>query len=69
MKTKQPSDKKVCESCGKEFSCGANIGKCWCFDIETSEKTLSVLREDFKDCLCRDCLAGKFPKTDHFEIS
>jgi len=56
MKMKQPSDKIICESCGKEFSCGANIGKCWCFDVELKAETLEKLREDFKNCLCQNCL-------------
>jgi len=50
------SEKSVCESCGKEFSCGANVGKCWCFAVEVKEETLTKLREDFKRCLCEDCL-------------
>ncbi len=53
---KPPSDKKVCESCGKEFSCGANVGECWCFAVEVKAETLTKLREDFDNCLCEDCL-------------
>ncbi len=65
IKTKKPleteiaeiaSEKSICESCGKEFSCGANVGKCWCFEIELKAETLMELREDFQKCLCRDCL-------------
>jgi len=52
------SEKSVCESCGKEFSCGANVGKCWCFAVELEAETLAELREDFKSCLCEDCLNG-----------
>ncbi len=50
------SEKAVCESCGEEFSCGANVGECWCFDVELKATTLTKLREDFKNCLCQDCL-------------
>jgi len=50
------SDKLNCESCGKEFSCGANVGKCWCFAVELKAETLAELRENFKSCLCEDCL-------------
>jgi len=50
------SDKNICESCGKEFSCGAKAGKCWCFEVELKPETLADLREDFKSCLCQDCL-------------
>ena len=56
MKMKQPCDKIVCESCGEEFSCGANVEKCWCFEVELKAETLADLREDFKNCLCQDCL-------------
>ncbi len=54
--TTKISDKIFCESCGEEFSCGANIGKCWCFGVELKPETLADLREDFKNCLCQDCL-------------
>ncbi len=50
------ADKLICESCGEEFSCGANLGKCWCFAVEIETETLAVLREDFKNCLCELCL-------------
>lgn len=50
------AEKLICESCGKEFSCGANIGKCWCFEIEADKKTLAKLRENFERCLCKNCL-------------
>lgn len=46
----------TCESCGQEFSCGANAGKCWCFEIDLDIDTLAELRENFKNCLCEDCL-------------
>ncbi len=52
------SDKLNCESCGKEFSCGANVGKCWCFAVELKADSLAELRENFKSCLCEDCLKG-----------
>ena len=59
------SDKITCESCGKDFSCGANIGKCWCFDVELKAETLAKLREDFKNCLCEDCLLShELARTD-----
>jgi len=50
------SAKNICESCGKEFSCGMKAGSCWCFELELKEETLEDLREDFKNCLCQDCL-------------
>lgn len=57
------SDKLTCESCGREFSCGANVGECWCFEFELKAETLAEWRENFKDCLCEDCLR-KFSKED-----
>ena len=55
-KTENSLVTKTCESCGKDFSCGANAGKCWCFDVELKAQTVAELREDFKNCLCEDCL-------------
>lgn len=49
-------EKLICESCGEEFSCGANVGKCWCFSVEVEKETLTKLRDDFKRCLCEECL-------------
>lgn len=54
--TIRQNDKIICESCGTDFSCGADVGKCWCFEIEVKAETLAKLREDFKNCLCQDCL-------------
>ena len=52
-----PDKKSICESCGKEFSCGANTGKCWCFEVEIDGKSLAKLSKDFASCLCLDCLS------------
>jgi hypothetical protein len=56
MNEEKTYDKLVCESCRKEFSCGAKAEKCWCFEVELKSKTLKDLQKDFKNCLCRDCL-------------
>ncbi|MGI8555812.1 MAG: cysteine-rich CWC family protein [Pyrinomonadaceae bacterium] len=48
--------KNICEVCGKEFSCGAKTGKCWCFEIEVAAEDLTALKKDFKNCLCKECL-------------
>jgi hypothetical protein len=50
------NDKSTCQSCGKEFSCGANAGKCWCFEIDLKAETLAQLKKDFTKCVCEDCL-------------
>ena len=49
-------EKLICAFCGEEFSCGASIGECWCFAVEVKAETLAELREDFRNCLCQDCL-------------
>lgn len=49
-------DKLICESCGEAFACGANAGKCWCFDFELEAQTLNELRDNFNRCLCAACL-------------
>lgn len=54
--SEKTGDKLICESCGKEFSCGANTGKCWCFEIDLEKETLAEFRENFKSCLCKNCL-------------
>ena len=54
--TLEKSETKTCESCGAEFSCGANSEKCWCFRVDLSAETLAELRDNFNNCLCRNCL-------------
>lgn len=46
----------TCESCKKEFSCDANTGKCWCFEIQIPNESLANLRDNFENCLCEECL-------------
>jgi hypothetical protein len=50
------SRERVCESCGKEFSCGASLRGCWCGEINLSDASRSELQRLYKDCLCRECL-------------
>jgi len=50
------SRERVCESCGKEFSCGASLRGCWCSEVNLSDTTRTELRGLYKDCLCRECL-------------
>lgn len=54
--TLQKPETKTCEACGKDFACGANIEKCWCFEIDLRAETLAKLQDNFKSCLCKDCL-------------
>jgi hypothetical protein len=62
--TENTAENLICESCQKQFSCGAKAEKCWCFDIDLENETLAKMRENFKSCLCQDCLeqsAANFP--------
>jgi hypothetical protein len=54
--TPRLSRKLTCESCGKEFSCGASLTGCWCGEISLSDAHRAALKERFRDCLCRECL-------------
>ncbi len=56
INAEKASEKIVCESCGEAFSCGAKVGKCWCFSVELKAETLAELCENFNSCLCKNCL-------------
>ncbi len=45
-----------CESCGREFGCGAGDDSCWCGGLVLGPERLAILREHFERCLCPDCL-------------
>jgi hypothetical protein len=47
---------QTCESCGREFGCGARDAECWCAGHELGPERLAILREHFERCLCPDCL-------------
>lgn len=47
---------RKCESCGKNFDCGASGGECWCFEIPVDADTRGVIAGRFDDCLCPECL-------------
>ena len=48
---------ETCESCGREFGCGAEDGVCWCSEVDLGQERLAIMREHFERCLCPDCLA------------
>ena len=51
-------DLQQCESCGREFACGARSEEgCWCAEVVVAPHQLPQLREHFLACLCPDCLA------------
>jgi len=47
---------ETCESCGREFACGAQDPDCWCTRVTIDRDRLAILREHFARCLCPDCL-------------
>jgi hypothetical protein len=47
---------ETCESCGREFACGAQDPDCWCAKLTVGRERLAILREHFVRCLCPDCL-------------
>ena len=48
---------QTCESCGREFGCGARDATCWCSEAALDRDRLAILQEHFERCLCPDCLA------------
>lgn len=54
---KPDADKKsICEACRSEFSCSADSGRCWCFEIEIAAPALERIEKKYGDCLCPACL-------------
>ena len=52
-----PMNTEICESCGREFGCGARDDGCWCRELALGPERQAILREHFERCLCPDCLA------------
>ena len=50
------SNTKVCESCGKQFGCGAKLAGCWCTELQLSTEITEGIKSAYLDCLCPDCL-------------
>lgn len=44
-------EEKRCPACGRGFSCGARVGRCWCMALPPLEHS-----PPYRDCLCPDCL-------------
>ena len=49
--------KTICQSCGGEFFCGANVGACWCFAVALKPEIVADWRGKFENCLCEICLS------------
>ena len=46
---------KTCPRCGKTFECVHSID-CWCVKVKLTDATKAYLKENYSDCLCKDCL-------------
>jgi hypothetical protein len=49
----------ACESCGEPFLCGAGLTGCWCMEFQLDAAARAQMRQQFRDCLCRNCLQGR----------
>ncbi|WP_461396789.1 cysteine-rich CWC family protein [Flavitalea sp.] len=48
---------KVCERCGRGFICRAGkIKECQCSQVQLSDAERIFISEQFRNCLCKDCL-------------
>jgi len=50
--------RKICPRCGSEFECCADgdVAQCHCAKVQLSEKQRTIIKEQYDDCLCRNCL-------------
>ncbi len=47
---------KICPSCGKTFTCTGDAD-CWCEKVRIHKKDLLLIMQEYKDCLCPECLS------------
>lgn len=47
---------KKCPRCGRGFICYSD-GSCWCKDLKVHPKTLESIKQEFRGCLCSNCLS------------
>ncbi len=48
---------KICPKCKQSFECCVDdILKCHCVNITIDAATLALLKDEYHDCLCGDCL-------------
>ena len=45
-----------CPRCGKSFICYKDEN-CWCHDLKVHPKTRESIKQEFKGCLCKECLS------------
>ena len=46
----------TCPRCGGGFECGAQDGRCDCFEVQLSDAQRAALASRYDDCLCLRCL-------------
>ncbi len=46
---------KICPICNSVFTC-KNSDICWCSQIKIPTEILSLLKKNYNDCLCENCL-------------
>lgn len=47
---------KTCSKCKAPFNCQNETRGCWCENLTLGAETLALLRQQFDNCLCPDCL-------------
>jgi hypothetical protein len=48
---------KICPRCKRSFVCqNDNILECWCVTEQISTSVRQYLAQNFKGCLCQDCI-------------
>lgn len=46
---------KKCPRCNKLFTCHGD-NDCWCEHHQVHKKNMLFIMENYKDCICPDCL-------------
>ncbi|MFO7658399.1 MAG: cysteine-rich CWC family protein [Bacteroidales bacterium] len=46
---------KICPKCRKKFTCYGE-DDCWCERLNIHKKEMLEILENYKDCLCPECL-------------
>ena len=55
---------KICPKCKQSFECCVDdILKCHCVSVTIDVAILALLKEEYDDCLCSDCLKSLAIKT------
>ena len=50
--------RKICPRCGEVFECCADgdVAQCHCAKVQLSEQQRTIIKEQYEECLCRNCL-------------